>query len=76
MRAAATESLLMHVAVYSTRRYDREFLDRANAAGRHRMDYLEARLDLSTVPAAGIARVAAEARASRERRSVDMACVT
>jgi D-lactate dehydrogenase len=55
VRAAATESLLMHVAVYSTRRYDREFLDRANAAGRHRLDYLEARLDLSTVPAAGAA---------------------
>jgi D-lactate dehydrogenase len=45
----------MHVAVYSTRRYDREFLDRANAAGRHRMVYLEARLDLSTVGAAGAA---------------------
>ncbi len=45
----------MHVAVYSTRRYDREFLERANAAGRHRLDFLEARLEARTVPAAGAA---------------------
>jgi D-lactate dehydrogenase len=35
----------MHVAVFSTRPYDRHFLERANAAGRHRLDFHEARLD-------------------------------
>lgn len=43
----------MHVAVYSTRRYDRDFLERANAAGRHRLSFLEARLEPATVAAAG-----------------------
>lgn len=53
--ASSPPRAAMHLAVYSTRRYDREFLDRANAAGRHRIDYLEARLDAATVPAAGAA---------------------
>ena len=43
----------MHVAVYSTRRYDREFLERANVAGRHTLHFLEARLEPATVAAAG-----------------------
>ncbi len=42
----------MHVAVYSTRPYDREALERANQAGRHRFTYLEARLDTATVATA------------------------
>jgi D-lactate dehydrogenase len=60
----------MQVAVYSTRRYDREFLDRANAAGRHRMVYLEARLELSTVGAAG----AADAVCAFVNDRLDAAC--
>ena len=43
----------MQVAVYSTRGYDRDSLQRANAAGRHTLHFLEARLDASTVAAAG-----------------------
>lgn len=43
----------VHLAVYSTRRYDRDFLTRANRAGRHRLDFLEARLEPATVAAAG-----------------------
>jgi D-lactate dehydrogenase len=42
----------MHVAVFSTQSYDREFLVRANAGGRHSLHFLEARLDASTAPAA------------------------
>jgi D-lactate dehydrogenase len=42
----------MRVAVFSTHPYDRQFLDRANAAGRHELVFLEARLDASTVGAA------------------------
>jgi D-lactate dehydrogenase len=45
----------MHLTVYSTRRYDRRFLEQANAAGRHRIDFLEARLEPATVAAAGTA---------------------
>lgn len=43
----------MEIAVYSTRPYDRRFLDAANGAGKHRLRYLEARLDATTVAAAG-----------------------
>ncbi|MCW7538443.1 2-hydroxyacid dehydrogenase [Aquabacterium sp. A7-Y] len=44
----------MHVAVYSTQPYDRRFLDAANTAGRHRLRYLELKLEASTaVTAAG-----------------------
>jgi D-lactate dehydrogenase len=46
----------MRVAVYSTRPYDREFLTRANAAGRHDLVFLEARLDATTTAAADGAR--------------------
>lgn len=42
----------MRVSVFSTKPYDREFLDRANAEGRHDLIYLEARLDASTAAAA------------------------
>jgi len=42
----------MRVAVFSTRPYDRASLDRANAAHRHELVYLESRLDASTVVAA------------------------
>jgi len=42
----------MNVAVFSTRPYDREFLTRANAAGRHTLVFHEARLDEATVVAA------------------------
>jgi D-lactate dehydrogenase len=43
----------MRVAIYSTRPHDREFLTRANDAGRHQFVFIEARLDATTVPAAG-----------------------
>jgi len=39
----------MRVAVYSTRPYDRQALERANGAQRHAFSFLEARLDASTV---------------------------
>lgn len=42
----------MRVAIYSTRPNDREFLTRANGAGRHQLLFLEARLDKTTVSAA------------------------
>jgi D-lactate dehydrogenase len=42
----------MRVIVYSTHQYDREFLTRANAAGRHELVFLEARLDAATAAAA------------------------
>ena len=42
----------MRVAIYSTRPNDREFLTRANDAGRHQLVFIEARLDATTVPAA------------------------
>jgi D-lactate dehydrogenase len=42
----------MHVAIFSTRSYDRDFLTRANAAGRHTLVFHEARLDSGTVAAA------------------------
>lgn len=45
----------MHLAVYSTRRYDRRFIEQANADGRHRIEFLEAKLEPATVAAAGAA---------------------
>jgi D-lactate dehydrogenase len=42
----------MRMAVYSTRSYDREFLSRANAAGRHELVFFEPRLDATTAAAA------------------------
>lgn len=42
----------MEIAVYSTRPYDRRFLDAANAAGRHRLRYVQSRLEPLTVAAA------------------------
>lgn len=41
----------MQVAVFSTKSYDRQFLDRANA-GRHELRYLEAKLSTETAPLA------------------------
>lgn len=38
----------MRVAVFSTKPYDRRFLDKANLGFGHRIDYFEARLDAST----------------------------
>jgi D-lactate dehydrogenase len=38
----------MRVAVFSTKAYDRRFLDAANRGLDHRLDYFEARLDAST----------------------------
>jgi D-lactate dehydrogenase len=42
----------MHVAVFSTRPYDREFLTRANAEGRHELVFHDTRLDAGTAAAA------------------------
>lgn len=42
----------MRVAVFSTRPYDRHFLQRANAAGRHELRFLDAALDATTAVAA------------------------
>lgn len=42
----------MHVTVFSTRPYDREFLALANRAGRHELVFLDSRLDAATAPAA------------------------
>jgi D-lactate dehydrogenase len=42
----------MQVAIFSTRPYDSEFLNRANAAGRHTLVFHEARLDAGTAAAA------------------------
>jgi D-lactate dehydrogenase len=42
-------SLALRVAVFSTKAYDRRFLDAANHGFGHRIDYFEARLDASTV---------------------------
>jgi D-lactate dehydrogenase len=42
----------MRVAVYSTRPYDRQALERANTDQRHEFVYLEARLDATTLPTA------------------------
>lgn len=42
----------MRVAVYSSKSYDRDYLDRANADGRHAFTYLESRLDLDSAAAA------------------------
>ena len=42
----------MEVVVYSTRAHDRRFLDAANAASRHSLRYVDARLDAATAPAA------------------------
>ena len=42
----------MRVTVFSTRPYDREFLARANAAGRHELVFVDARLDAATAAAA------------------------
>lgn len=38
----------MRVAVFSTRPYDRQFLERANVAGRHQFDFHESRLDAAS----------------------------
>ena len=38
----------MDVAIFSTKPYDRRFLDAANAAGQHRLHYREARLNAET----------------------------
>ncbi|HSK38546.1 MAG TPA: 2-hydroxyacid dehydrogenase [Arenibaculum sp.] len=38
----------MHVAVFSTKPYDREFLDAANTGAGHRFDYAEVRLSAAT----------------------------
>lgn len=46
----------MRVAVFSSKSYDREFLDAANA-GKHQLIYLEPRLDVSTAIAADGAEV-------------------
>lgn len=39
----------MKIAVFCARRYDREFLDAANAAAGHQLSYFEARLEAETV---------------------------
>ncbi len=41
----------MRIAVFSTKSYDKTYLDASNS-GRHELVYLEPRLDISTVPAA------------------------
>ncbi len=47
----------MNIAIFSTRPYDRVFLTRANAAGRHRLAFHEARLDSASAAAAQGAQV-------------------
>ena len=42
----------MRVVVFSTQAYDRRFLERANAAGRHALDFVSLPLDLATTSAA------------------------
>ncbi|MFN3836659.1 MAG: 2-hydroxyacid dehydrogenase [Brevundimonas sp.] len=42
----------MRIAVFSTKAYDRRFLDRANAAFGHDLTWFEPRLDLTTAPLA------------------------
>lgn len=42
----------MEMIVFSARRHDREFLARANEAGRHKLRFIEAALDADTVAAA------------------------
>lgn len=42
----------MRVAVYSSKTYDRDYLDRANGDGRHELVYLESRLDHDSARAA------------------------
>lgn len=42
----------MDIVVFSTRAYDRRFLDQANADGRHGLRYLDTRLDAGTAPMA------------------------
>lgn len=42
----------MKIAVFSTKTYDRKFLDDANAKNRHELLYLETRLTLKTAPLA------------------------
>lgn len=42
----------MNIAVFSTKPYDRQFLDRANASHNHTIDYFEPRLNMQTVPLA------------------------
>ena len=42
----------MKIAVFCARRYDREFLDAANAVAQHQLSYFEARLEMGTVPLA------------------------
>jgi D-lactate dehydrogenase len=39
----------MHVAIFSTKSYDRESLAAANASGRHRLTFLEPRLTIESV---------------------------
>jgi len=43
----------MRIAVFSTRPYDRQFLDQANGDRRHDLHYLESRLEPGTVATAG-----------------------
>ena len=42
----------MKIAVFSARRYDREFLTAANAAAGHQLSFFEARLEAETIPLA------------------------
>jgi len=42
----------MRIAVFSTKPHDQRFLSEADAAGRHRLEFLEARLAPATVPLA------------------------
>ncbi len=42
----------MRVAVFSAKAYDRRFLDAANGAHAHELDYFDARLDAATAPLA------------------------
>ena len=42
----------MRIAVFNAKAYDRDFLSRANAEGRHQLVFLEAHLDASSLPLA------------------------
>ena len=44
---------IMKIAVYSTKTYDRDFLERENSAQKHEFTYLESRLNIKTALMAG-----------------------
>jgi D-lactate dehydrogenase len=61
----------MRVAVFSTKPYDRRFLDAANREGRHELAFLEPRLSVETAPlAAGAACVCIFVNDAADRETI------